>query len=641
MAKTESKNILGQSGNYHRKTYMKLFEEGKITKEMGAAEQKRIIEAHYRENGFEPSSYDLTQIYNIGFKKISNLEKEEKGKRDILTKEEKAKKDALQKNEDLASKNRAGKRSTRNENRRHNRQYENWKFDKYGTTERNNADEFIYIKEYLEYLKNEKGYSEKTLKIRHEAIHKEQEDIFRKGIEVERRQLRMERHFTNVTQNKRIPISVSKENIENYLLLSARTNNIFKSVRTKNRQGDIKKYQQQLVFDTYLAEFKHYKNHNQVTIEDIHDFFKWLQSDKKLENGKIVPGVSNKTAKGYKTTLNQYSVNGKWKIAKELNNIPLKDFGVGRAHTKVVERALTKNELDKALELAKNGTTKNKTNANEFVYYTMLLEVGAGVRSDESINLTVKQLKEMLAEKDAKLHLTKTKGRVERVVPEEALNYMNDYLKPCNGLLEKAIELGLKDDDKIMIEAFPENKRYVLEGKTHLIKHRFKDWIRNHRDKFQDEDRLSNREITRINDNIEHRKDVEIMRGDITSHSFRHTFATTMFHAYKNSYDKLFATSKKFRDEMFQVYYKERTRDNKTFNPDPNKMDYYIERGYHIFNCLKVSAILGHGRYEISECYIVTKNKEGQNVGIELDTFREFELEVSEDGSYHRNKERE
>ena len=247
----------------------------------------------------------------------------------------------------------------------------------------------------------------------------------------------------------------------------------------------------------------------------------------------------------------------------------------------------------------------------------------------------------MLAEKDAKLHLTKTKGRVERVVPEEALNYMNDYLKPCNGLLEKAIELGLKDDDKIMIEAFPENKRYVLEGKTHLIKHRFKDWIRNHRKKFQSEERLSNREITKINDNIEHRKDVEILRGDITSHSFRHTFATTMFHAYKSAYDEVFATSKKFRNEMFQVYYKERTRDNKVFNPDRNKMDYYIERGYHIFNCLNVSALLGHGRYEITETYIVTTNKDGKNVGIELDTFREFELEVSEDGSYHRNKERE
>ena len=146
MAKTESKNILGQSGNYHRKTYLKLFEEGKIKKEMGAAEQKRILDAHYRENGFEPSASDLTQIYNIGFKKINNIEKEEKGKRGKLTREERAKKDALQKNEDLASKNRAGKRSTRNENRRHNRQYEEWKYNKYGTAERNNADELIYIK---------------------------------------------------------------------------------------------------------------------------------------------------------------------------------------------------------------------------------------------------------------------------------------------------------------------------------------------------------------------------------------------------------------------------------------------------------------------------------------------------------------
>lgn len=628
MAKNEQKNILGQSGNFHRKTYIKLFEEGLLKKEMGAAEQKRIIEAHYKKNGFEPSASDLTQIYNIGFKKISNLEKEEQGNREILTKEEKIKKDALQKNEDLAAKNTTGKRSTRNENRRHNRQYEEWKYNKYGTAERNNADEFIYIKEYLEYLKNEKGYSEKTLKIRHEAIHKEQEDIFRKGIAIERQQLKMERHFTNVTQNRRIPITVSKENIENYLLLSARTNNIFKATKTANRQGDIKKYQQQLVFDTYLAEVKSYKNHNQISIDDVNDFFQWLQSDKKLENGKVVPGVSNKTAKGYKTTLNQYSVNGKWKIAKELNNIPLRDFGVGRAHTKVVERALSKHELDKALDLAKNGTTKNKTNVNEFVYYTMLLEVGAGVRSDESINLTVKQLKDMLAEKNAKLHLTKTKGSVKRTVPEEVLKYMDKYLKPCNELLEKAITMGLKDEDKIMIEAFPENKRYVQDGKTHLIKHRFKDWIRNHRDKFQDADRLSNREITRTNDKIEHRKDIEILRGDITSHSFRHTFATTMFHTYKNAYDELFATSKKFRSEMFQVYYKERTRDNKTFTPNPEKMDYYTERGYYMFNCLNVSALLGHGRYDVTETYIVTKNKEGTNIAIELDTFEHFTLDI-------------
>lgn len=641
MAKNESKNILGKSGNFHRNTYLKLVEEGKLNKEMGAAEQKRIIESHYKSLGFEPSPLDLTQIYDLGFKKISNIEKNETGERKKLTKEEKNKLEALQKNEDLASKNRAGRRDRRNENRKHNRKYEEWKYEKYGTAERNNPDEFIYIREYLEYLKNEKGYKDSTIERKHEAIHKEQEDVFRKGIEVQKHQLKIERHFTRVTKDKRIPLEVSPQNKENYLLLSARTNNIFKETRNIKKQGDYKKYQQQLVFDTYLAEIKGYKNHNQVSIQDVEDFFKWLKSDKPLENGKIVPGISNKTAKGYKTTLNQYSVAGKWKIAKELNNIPLKDFGVGKAHTKVVERALTLQELDKALDLAKNGTTKNKVNGNDFIYYTMLLEVGAGIRSDESINLTVKQMKEMLAEKNAKLHLTKTKGRVERIVPEEVLKYMNKYLEPCNELLEKAIKMGLKDDDLIMVKAFPENERYVLEGKTHLIKHRFKDWVINHRGKFQDKDRMSNREITRINDNIKHKKDVEILRGDVTSHAFRHTFATTMFHAYKNSHDNLFKTDEKFRNEMFQIYFKERTRDGKKFNPDPDKRDYYIERGYHMFNCLNVSAILGHGRYDITETYIVTRDKDNKLIGIEIDTFKEFELDTNEKGEYVRKTERE
>lgn len=640
MSKNKQGNILGQSGNFHRKIYTELYEKGLLNKEMGETEQKRVLGNHYKSLGYEAKDFELTQIYNLGATKIKNIEAKEKGKRESLSKEEKEIQKGLERNEKLAAKNKTGKQSFRNNNRSFNKKYERWKADNGYDSDRNNPEEVNIINKYLDYLKNDKGYKDSTINNYRQAIHTEQEDVFRKGIKQQKEQIKFERHFTKLTKDRRLPVEVSKENMGNFIKLSNHMNNTFSKLKTNNRQGDVKKFQQTLVLSAYMAEFKGYSDPNQITMNDMDDLFKWMKSDKIVGN-KEIPKLSNKTCGGYKTAFNQYSEAGGWTIAKELNSTSVQDFGVGKVHKKVVQRAMSIQEADKMLTLAFEGTTKNKANPNFFVGYSLLLELGAGLRSDEGINLTLGQIKDMLKDNEAILELTKTKGSVPRKVEEEILKYMDVILNPCKNLIIASEKAGLTDKDKPMIELFPKNKERVAAGKTHLIKAEQNGWFKNHRDKFQDEDRIDNREITRINDGIEKKSDVEILKGALTPHGCRHTFASTIFEAYRESSQEKFLNDYEFRKELYNIYKKERTRDGKKFNPNPEKMDYYIERGYHMWNCLQVSHVCGHGRYEISETYIVTKDNRNKLIGIDLKSFREFELGVDDNGNFYATKNRE
>lgn len=638
MADKKQKNILGKSGNFHRKIYIELFEKGAIKNDMGEAEQKRILDRHYQNLGFEPRDFELTQIYNLGSTKIKNIQEKDEGKREIHTEQERKVLNDLKRNEDIASKNKTGKQSFRNRNRSFNKVYDKWKSENGYDSNRNNPEEVNIINNFLEYLKTDKGYKDSTIDNYRQAIHSEQEDIFRKAIKQEKEQLKFERHFTKLMQDRRTPIEVSPENMKNFIKLSNHSNNSFTQMRTGNRQGDVKKFQQQLVFDAYMAQYKGYNDHNQITMNDVDDYFKWLKSDKEYK-GKVVPKLANKTCGGYKTSLNDYSRKGGWTIEKEINKTSVQDFGVGKAHKKVVERAMSINEIDGALRCAFEGTTKHKANPNYFVGYSLLLEMGAGLRSDEDINLTLAQIKSMLQEYEAMLNLTKTKGSVPRQVSDEILKFMNVFLEPCKNLITASEKAGLKDTDKPLIELFDKNKARAEEGKTHLIKSSRNAWFRNHRDKFQDEDRMSNRQITRINDSIEKKSDVEIRKGNLTPHSCRHTFASILFQAYKESFQETFRNDPSFRNQMYYEYKKERTRDNKKFNHNPNKLEYYMERGLYIHTCKAVSALLGHGRYEITETYIITKDKSNKYVAIDLKSLKEFELGVDENGDFYTKKQ--
>ena len=640
MSKNKQKNILGKSGNFHRNIYTELYEKGLLNKEMGEAEQKRVLDNHYRSLGYEAKDFELTQIYNLGLTKIKNIEAKENGKRDTISTEEKNIQKDLEKNEKLASKNKTGKQSFRSKNRSFNKPYEKWKAEKGYDSDRNNPDEVNIINEYLTYLKEEKGYKDSTIDNYRQAIHTEQEDIWRKSVNQQKQQVKFERHFTKITNDRRLPINVSPENMEKFIKLSNHSNKLFDTMRTTNRQGDVKKFQQQLVLCAYMAEFKGYGDHNQIKIEDIEDYFKWLKSDKEV-NGKLIKGLSNKTCGGYKTSLNQYSLKGGWNIGEEVNKISVQDFGVGKVHRKVVQRAMSMQEVDKMLTLAFEGTTTHKANPNFFVGYSLLLELGAGLRSDEDINLTLKQIKDMLKENEAILDLVKTKGSVPRQVEDEVLKFMHVFLNPCKNLIAASEKAGLKDSDRPLVELFPKNKERVENHKTHLIKGERNAWFRNHRDKFQDKDRIANRDITRENDKIEKKTDVQIQKGYLTPHCCRHTFASTLFQAYKEGTKDKFTNDYDFRKELYQIYKKERTRDNRKFNPNPAKMDYYVQRGYHMYLALQVSELLGHGRYEITETYIVTKDSNNKLIGFDLQSFREFELGVDSDGSFYATKKNE
>lgn len=639
MADKKGKNILGKSNNFHRKTYKQLLEKGIIKDDMGPTKQKEILDSFYKGIGIEAKAFELDQIYDIGIKLIKNERENEQGKRKIFTEKEKEIKKDFDKNDELAAANKSRKRSVRNNNRSFNKKYENWKAEKGYDANRNNELEVNIINEYLKYLKEEKGYKDSTIDNYRQAIHTEQEDIFRKGAKLAKQQVKNERYFTKLTQKRRIPVKVSPENMENFIKLSNHSNNIFIESKTKGRKSDSDKLQNMIVFDTYLAEYKGYQDHNQVKIEDVEDFFKWLKSDKEVD-GKIIEGLVDKRCNAYKTALNQYSKKGEWDIADSLNKIPGKDLGIGKVHKKVVERAMTMAELDKALTLAFEGTTKHKANPNYFVGYSILLDAGAGLRSDETINLTLKQLKYMLKDNEAILELVKTKGNVPRNLTDDVLKFNDVLLKHCKNLITLAEEKGLKETDKPLIELFPKNKARAEAGKTHLIKGEVNSWFKNHRDKFQDEDRISNKEIAKINSGIKNKDDVEIKKGNLSPHSCRHTFASLLFNTYKNAFDEQFANDYRFRQKMYNEYKKERTRDNKKFNPNPNKMDYYMQRGLYIHTCKEVSKLLGHGRYEITETYIVAKDKDKKKyTAFDLKNFKQFELGVDSDGNFYAQKE--
>lgn len=639
MAEKKQNNILGKSNNFHRKTYKELLSKGILKDEMGPTEQKRVLENYYDSIGIKAKDSDLTLIYDIGTKLIKNERENEQGKRKILSEEEKKVKKELDKNEQLAAANKSRKRSVRNNNRSFNKKYESWKAERGYEANRNNELEVNIINKYLKYLKDEKGYKDSTIDNYRQAIHTEQEDIFRKGVKLAKKQVKTERHFTKLTQKRRIPVKVSPENMEKFIKLSNHSNNIFNELRTEKRGSDSDKLRNMLVFDTYLAQHKGYQDHNQVKIEDVEDFFKWLKSDKEVD-GKTVEGLNDKRCKAYKTALNQYSKQGEWDIADSLNKIPGKDLGIGKVHRKTVERAMTMQELDKALTLAFEGTTKHKANPNHFVGYSILLEAGAGLRADETINLTLKQMKDMLKDNEAMLELVKTKGNVPRSLSNDVLKFNDALLKHCKNLVTLAEEKGLKEGDKPLIELFPKNKARAEAGKTHLIKGEVNSWFKNHRDKFQDGDRMSNKEIAKINAGVKNRHDIEIHKGNLSPHSCRHTFASLLFNTYKNTYEEMFANDPEFRQRMYNEYKKERTRDNKKFTPDPKKMDYYKERGLYIFTCKEVSKVLGHGRYDITETYIVTKDKDKKkDLAFNLQNFKQFELGVDMDGNFYATKE--
>lgn len=649
MAKKKTHNICGESGNFHRKAFAKFAEENNI-ENLGPAEIKKQLLNYYKDNlGKEPNTLELNQIYDLGITKYRNEIKNESGERKQLTKNEKIKQEQLQKNDDLAKSNHAGRKQKRKYDRGWGKKFDEWLIENNRNVSRSGVGAATDIKDFLEHLKATKNYKESTYKKIHDSLHSENEHIFQVKQNKDKATLKAERKFTSVTKNRRLFIDVDKEHMENFNKLAAHTNKTYMMKGDKSKTGTKQKLQRMLNFDAYMAQVKGYSDHNQIDIHDVEDFFKYLKSDKMVK-GNEQDRLSNKTAKGYKTAINEYARHGKWMERKIIRETSVHDLGVGKAHTKVVQRAASIEEVDKALALSINGTTKNGSNSENFlITYSILMEVGLGLRSEELLKLTVKQVADAftakatgmdlyMKEASDGLLLTDTKGRVPRIVPASIIDYNKMFTEPCKNLLIAAEKLNLKANDNLMLNVFPELKELADNNKFHLAKQKFKTWLTCHRHKFQDADRLPNRAITRINDNIEKKADIQILKGDITSHSFRHTFASRMFEAFDEGYSTLMQTDKKFQDKVLKEYTKERRKKNKDWVPNINKIDYYKERGYYQFVCKEVAKLCGHSRYEISETYCVVKDKNNKLIGVNLESMQQYELGVAEDGSFYTTK---
>jgi site-specific recombinase XerD len=156
-----------------------------------------------------------------------------------------------------------------------------------------------------------------------------------------------------------------------------------------------------------------------------------------------------------------------------------------------VKRAWSDNELEKAITLAES--------MNRFdVAKILKLGYAFGTRLEEGIVLTTKQVEDAL--KTGALYLENTKGKNPREVPLK-----KDSIVVLNYLLEHK-----ESKERIFIG---------MSDKTHKVKKSIQDWIRNHRNEFQDDLRVTNAEA---------RKEVkhgDIPSANLTMHGTRHAYA--------------------------------------------------------------------------------------------------------------------
>ncbi len=178
-----------------------------------------------------------------------------------------------------------------------------------------------------------------------------------------------------------------------------------------------------------------------------------------------------------------------------------------------VRRSWSKEEFEKAIALAER---MNRID----VAMALKLGFNFGTRLEEAVVLTTWQLKKAI--ETGYLCLDNTKGKNPREVPvENKLDTLHYALK--NARSKERIFIGIGD-------------------KTHKIKKSIQDWIRNHRNEFQDNDRINNAEAK---DAV---KAGETPKANITIHGTRHSYAQQSFLDFVEAGDDK-TTSKKATSE--------------------------------------------------------------------------------------------
>jgi len=165
--------------------------------------------------------------------------------------------------------------------------------------------------------------------------------------------------------------------------------------------------------------------------------------------------------------------------------------------TRGARRAWSQKEINAAINLAQN---KGRID----VVKAILLSSRFGCRLEEAVVLRNYQVKEAIC--NGFLYLENTKGKNPREVE----------VKSNDREILKYILANAKSPERIFIG---------IGDKTHMVKRSIQNWITNHRQEFQDEDRI-NRDVAR---NMLERDKESAPKVNLTMHGNRHTFAQLSF----------------------------------------------------------------------------------------------------------------
>lgn len=248
-----------------------------------------------------------------------------------------------------------------------------------------------------------------------------------------------------------------------------------------------KYYSAMSTFTKYIAEFTNTTKISSVQTKDIYGFAEKMQD----------LGMSDSTLKSDFAGIRKFydmgtEVWGKCKVIIPTNQkIGLEDRVVGN-----VERAWSKEEINQAKELA-------KAEGRLDVYHAISIAEHFGTRIDGTCSITLNQMNKALD--TGYLHVVE-KGAKPRDIPLQVTAGAREALQDAKTWGES------KEAWKGHI--FLEDKNIRGEKKS------IQDWIANHRNSFQDHDRIASWEARE-----NYRQTGKIEKADLCFHGLRHTWA--------------------------------------------------------------------------------------------------------------------
>lgn len=254
--------------------------------------------------------------------------------------------------------------------------------------------------------------------------------------------------------------------------------NNMKSIKTRYRYKDAC-YR----FCIWLGENTNIKKFKNIKVKHIYMYVEYMRSI------DYAPGTIK---------LELSAIRFFYNLAEGKNIIPTnKKLNLEKRITRGAKRAWSQEEIERAIALAKEMGRIDVVKA-------ILLSFKFGCRLEEAVVLTNYQVKEAIC--NGFLYLENTKGKNPREVE----------VKVQDREILKYILANAKSSERIFIG---------IGDKTHIVKRSIQNWITNHREKFQEIDRIDRNSARKMLE-----KDGKSSpKVNLTMHGNRHTFAQLSF----------------------------------------------------------------------------------------------------------------